>query len=413
MASPVDTTVKLFRDDMVGISGVAALAGVSGRTIAILDLCLVTGTATRNVTSLVVSGGIATITTPTDANNVNMVGSVQLIANVTGGMTGATDLNGEQRIISATATTMTFATAVVNGTATTGSTITTKLAPAGWAKTYTGTNLAEFHIIDVAGSGFYIRVDDTATTTCQVRGYEAMSDVNTGTGAFPTVAESANACFWKKSSTANSTANKWDLCADSRFFVFSPLANSGNAPTNIGQAHYAFGDLVAHKSTDNFATICVGATSDPTGVSKNGNIVFYDQASTMARFARNSTGLGGSSAFFTIPECGMGGSTASGSDDFYGSFPPPDGKMRLSAIAVSDTAAPKVVNTIPRGNVPGFQHIPHSLVYQTYTRGDAVIPNSGPLAGRRLYAMVASANFSDTAATAGGRILIDVSGPWR
>jgi len=169
MASPVDTTVKLFRDDMVGISGVAALAGVSGRTIAILDLCLVTGTATRNVTSLVVSGGIATITTPTDANNVNMVGSVQLIANVTGGMTGATDLNGEQRIISATATTMTFATAVVNGTATTGSTITTKLAPAGWAKTYTGTNLAEFHIIDVAGSGFYIRVDDTATTTCQVR----------------------------------------------------------------------------------------------------------------------------------------------------------------------------------------------------------------------------------------------------
>lgn len=412
MASPVDTTVKLFRDDMVGISGVAALAGVAGRVNAILKLCLVDGSATRNVTSLVVSGGIATITTSTDANNVNMVGSVQLIANVTGGMTGATDLNGEQRIISATATTMTFATAVVDGTATTGSTITTKLAPAGWAQTYTGTNLAEFHIVDPTGSGFYLRVDDTGTTTCQVRGYEAMSDINTGTGAFPTVAESANACYWQKSLTANSTANKWDFFADSRFFIFSPLSSSGNTPTQIGQANYAFGDLVANRSIDVFATMIIGSVAAPSNAASSGSIANYILGSGIARFPRPSSGVGSSSALYLSPEVGLA-ANYSGADLFLGVFPPPDGRMRLAKVLVNEAAAFGGALTAPRASIPGWLHVPQSALYLATQRGDAVIPNDGPLTGRRLYCVGADNNFSSTIASAAGRALVDISGPWR
>ena len=75
-----------------------------------------------------------------------------LVDGVTGSMTA---LNGEQRVTAATATTLQFATAVADGTAT--GTITVKTAPAGWQKLYTGTNKAAFKSLAVESLGMLLR----------------------------------------------------------------------------------------------------------------------------------------------------------------------------------------------------------------------------------------------------------------
>src|SRR5574337_1914064 len=60
-------------------------------------------------------------------------------------------------------------------------------SPAGWAKPYSGTNLAAYRA--ATGNRFYFRVDDSGTVEARISGYETMSDVNTGTGQFPTTAQ--------------------------------------------------------------------------------------------------------------------------------------------------------------------------------------------------------------------------------
>src|SRR5574337_1555206 len=60
-------------------------------------------------------------------------------------------------------------------------------SPAGWVKPYSGTNLAAYRA--ATGNQFYFRVDDSGTVEARISGYETMSDVNTGTGQFPTTAD--------------------------------------------------------------------------------------------------------------------------------------------------------------------------------------------------------------------------------
>ena len=187
MASPVDTSVKFYREDF---PGAPVLNGVAGAAIGLLDACLVTGFGLRTATSVVVSGGVATVTLSSDAKNPALLYSVVLVEGVTGGMT---DLNGEQRVIAANTTTLQFATAVADGTAT--GTITVKTAPAGWEKRFTGTNKAAYRSLAPESLGMHLWVNDAGTTTCNVRGFETMSDVDSGTGHFPTVAESSTGGF--------------------------------------------------------------------------------------------------------------------------------------------------------------------------------------------------------------------------
>ena len=59
MASPVDTSVKHYRSDM---PSAPVLNGVAGSKIAQLEACLCTGYGLKAATSLVVAGGIATLT---------------------------------------------------------------------------------------------------------------------------------------------------------------------------------------------------------------------------------------------------------------------------------------------------------------------------------------------------------------
>lgn len=224
------TTVKWFTSDM---SGAPVLSGTAGALIAVMDATLVTGFGTQTATSLIVASGVATVTVPTTPTAV--ADGVVLIAGAT-----PAGLNGEQRVIATTSNTVTFATALGDQTAT--GTITIKLAPAGWEKVYSGTNLAVYRSPNVTGTRMYLRVDDTGTTSANMRAYESMTDVNTGVDLWMNN-------YWFKSTAASATAVGWQMYADDRTFYL-------RTETGSQDAIYPFGDITPTRANDPFA--CVG-----------------------------------------------------------------------------------------------------------------------------------------------------------
>lgn len=119
-----------------GMAGAPTLPGnTQGAVIGVLDACLVNGFNSQTLTSLVVSGGVATATKTSHGFWDHTV--VQI--------TGATpaDLNGKKRITRVNADSFTFeAVGMANGTAT--GTIIAKMAPGGWTKTTISTNVCYY-----------------------------------------------------------------------------------------------------------------------------------------------------------------------------------------------------------------------------------------------------------------------------
>lgn len=398
MSSPVDTSVKFYRDDF---PGAPVLAGAAGATIGLLDGCLVTGFGLRTATSVVVAGGVATVTLPSEAKNPNLLHSVLLVDGVTGSMTA---LNGEQRVTAASTTTVQFATAVADGTAT--GTITVKTAAAGWEKRFTGTNKAVYCSLAPESLGMHLWVNDAGTTACNVRGFEAMSDVDSGTGAFPTVPDSATGGFWAKSTAINATANRWDFFADSRAFYFCPAMASGATPSYIGQSSYFFGDFVPYKSGDAFSATLFSATNAPYMATNHGSVFVGGSGTNTNRFPRGHSGLGSAVAAFGAPQAGNA-SGISGADAWYGTFPPAaDGALRGVRVHISEGAATGTAAVL-RGHTPGGLYVPQSGLGLTFSRGDTI-----SIAGRRHYCVYAGMNADDTG-TGGGRAFLDITGPWR
>lgn len=407
MASPVDTSVKFYRSDF---PGAPSLSGSAGAFIGLADACLVNGFGLRTATSLVVSGGVATVTLPTDANNGNLLDSVILVAGVTGTLTA---LNGEQRVTEAGTTTLKFATAAADGTA--AGTITVKTAAAGWEKVYSGTNKAAYRSLDVTGTRVFLRVDDSGTTSCRVVGYENMTDVDTGTGAFPTSADMSGGGYWLKSNTENATANRWDLFADRRAFIFSPQASSGASASTSGQSALFFGDFTPFKSVDPYAAGITYGNTLSTSNSRLGSLYDLSAGSNNLRLARSYTGLGSSIQGFLWPESGAVSETSSTSGENYlGAYPSPtDGVLRLSRLTVTQGAAYNNAATVLRGIIPGYLWVPMSNVGSTFQRGDKLV-GAGALTGKKAYCIQTTSSFNIAAGSdLDRRSFVDITGPWR
>ena len=398
MASPVDTTVKFFREDF---PGAPVLNGVAGSLIGLLDACLCTGFGLRSATSLVVSGGVATLTLASDAKNANLLRSVVLVDGVTGALTA---LNGEQKITFASPTELKFATAAADGTAT--GAITVKTAPAGWEKVFPGTNTAGFKSLDPTSRGRHLWVNDSTTIDAKVRGFENMSGVDTGTGPFPTLVELASGGFWSKSIAANAVANRWDLFADSWLCYYCPVSNSGANPLASGQGGYWFGDILPFKSGDAFATSLSAATTAPGGNAANASVFVSAQGGASAtRFPRSYSGLGSAVSAFAVASAGTG---TSGFDPTMGVFPPAtDGGLRLTKIHAMEAAA-SGLGAILRGEMPGVLHSPQTELYKSFQRGDTLV-----FGGRTYYVVQCGGNYGDGPGSAVGRGFVDITGPWR
>lgn len=247
----LDTSVKYFHS---GMAGAPVMSGTIGSLLAVLDACLVNGFGLKTVNSLVVSNNVATAT-------INTGHSAE--ADVVVEIAGATPsgLNGQQKVIAVTSNTVQWETTGIADQTATG-TISLKLAGAGWVKEFSGANLGAYRSPNILGTRMYLRVDDADATFARLIGYETMSDINTGTGLFPSTAQRPGGLYWSKSQVADSTLREWMLIADDRMFYFA-RAHRSDYPE--GYETGAFGDFIPTKSGDAYACVINGTSANNVG----------------------------------------------------------------------------------------------------------------------------------------------------
>jgi len=226
-------------------------------------------------------------------------------------------------------------------------------AAAGWTKPYTGTDLAAY--LQGAGSGFYLRVNDAgpgagAAKEARIIGYETMSDVNTGTGPFPTVAQMANGLFVRKSVAADGTARDWKIFADDRtVYVFA----KSEVAVGVAGTYYAFmfGDFYSVVNSDLYnCMIAARITENSATASVDKLDVLVTDLTTAPSgnfFSRSYLGTGGSITSGKSGNSNIRGSTTG----LLGTLPypnPSDGGLYLSKVWIGDPT------TAPAGSVRGW-----------------------------------------------------------
>lgn len=375
------------------------LNGTAGTLLAVLEALFVTGWGVTTAVSVNVSGGVATATL-----NPGETFDRDAVVLVAGGTPN--ELNGEARVLSSSNTSITWATTAADGAAT--GTITIRYAPqTSWSKVYAATNKAAFRSTHPQSSGHYLRIDDTGTTTARVRGFETMSDVDTGVGPFPTDAQMSGGGYLHKSTAANATAVRYRIFCDERFVIFAIAAGSASIATNRAANARGFGDpIVLSPSGDAWATM-LSANGSSSSVSYAAALEGGSASTSngMCTFPRAVAGLGGSVLGDVLPFTGAV-NTVSGTDTTLGTFPSEvDGRLHHVRTYVKETAAGKPPRAIP----PGVNFIPQSGVSTLIADGD-VLDGSGDLAGRRLLCVSTGSSYTSPPS---GIYLVDLSGPWR
>lgn len=377
--------VKWFDSTM---GGAPVLSGRPGAIIALLDACLINGFNVLTPSSMTVSGGVATVAYSTAHGYLQH----QVIE-----VSGATPdgLNGERRVLSVVdINTITIdATGIADGTAS--GTISTRAAPVGtWEKVYSGTNKAVYRCTDPSSTRLYLRVDDTDPYDALVRGYESMSDVDTGVGEFPTTAQMSSGWSWRKSSSANATARRWRIFSDGRFFHLMARWSSN---TPYGAAWYLFGDIRSYKPGD--AYHCAIGGHLVKGASEPGSsptpAECYGDSNVMS-IARSHAQTGS-------PVYGRrSGSRLCAYFGIYGQpYPSPvDGGLLLHApVHVTEGG----VTSPLRGALPG---VLQPVQTAPLTDG-AVVSDLDGLPGRTI--MLVQIDYNGLQ----GRVAFDITGPWR
>lgn len=390
--------VKYINESM---RGAPVLNGQPGTLIAVLDAFLLTGFGVTTAVSVSVSGGVATATL-----NAGQSFARDVVVLVEGATPAA--LNGEARVLSTSNTSITWATTAPDGAAT--GTITIKVAPVGgWEKKFSATNKAVYRSTDPQASGFCLRVDDTGTIVARVRGYESMSDVDTGIGPFPTDAQISGGGYWWKSVVTTAAAQRYDLFADSRFILLGLAPGSSYASTAVASPLRGFGDPLALRATgDSYSAVLSCQFNAALGADFSSGSFESVRASTSGMFfCRDLSGLGGSINTYSRTYVGTGGSADSGEDATLGSFPSlVDGQLKTSRMYLRVSSA----NVTPRANVPGVLYIPQSGVMATIRARDTLL-GEGDMEGRVLVALNTTINNPYSVPT--GVFLVDASGPWR
>lgn len=398
MTSPVDTTVKFMHSGMTG--ALQGIAGAAGSLNNALKAFLVNGWDTVTLTSLTISGGVATCTFPSLHSAEQE--SVVLIAGVDGGPTGFANLNGEQKVTGKVGSTVTFAAPLVsNGTATGSVAITMKMAPAGWTEAFTGTNVSAFR--PGAGNRQFMRTIDTGTTDMRVIGYENMTAVGTGTGLFPTAAQMSGGVYWRKSETASATLNPYYMFADARTLYVCIVSAAVSDPSYDACYITGFGDFKTWKSSsDPYSTFMHGATAAgwPYGLQYM-NVI---GSTAMMVCPRLHTGSGTSQYLDMLTESG---DTAVSGRGVQGPYPGITDSLFLSKPIVSVSKG----TYGPRGELVGLWYLPQMLNSGAFTKGDLIV-GAGETAGRKL--LVVPGGDSMTTPTVGQyATLFDVTGPWQ
>jgi hypothetical protein len=380
-----DTSVKYFDSTM---AGAPALSNVAGNFISVLSACLVDGFGLVTLTSLVVSGGVATATLP--STPAAKPGCVVLIAGATGDLAA---INGEHKVQTVGTNTVLFdAFGIADGTVT--GTVTLMMAPAGWQKAFSGTNLAAYKSPNPGSTGAYFRINDTGTTNARIVGFETMSDVNTGSGQFPTEAQLAGGGWIPKS---NSGARSWYVIANNRT-VYIGVAPWSTDSIRFGV--FGFGDYSSTKANDAYGAFIFAANGGRETTSLNNvhqPLCGNDSSSFVARFSPrsySSIGIPVALSTFTLYSnlSGMGGLT----------FPNPENNGIIFApIHVTEGGT-------VRGRLAGIFSTPQTTGATALTDG-SLLNETDSIAKFMLYRIC---GMSGTTAPYHGGFFYDLSGPW-
>ena len=123
----------------------------------------------------------------------------------------------------------------------------------GWSKVLDGTaNMAAYRA--TTGNRNYLRVDDRNATRTHLRGYQTMSAISTGTGAFPTTTATPLTDYGLiKGQDASSGAIEYFGVRTNRFLllIVTERADAGFISSTI----YAFGDILSRAVSDAHNTI--------------------------------------------------------------------------------------------------------------------------------------------------------------
>ena len=202
-------------------------------------------------------------------------------------------------------------------------------AGAGWTKPYTGANIAVFRQ-GAGGNGRYIRVwnartgDDPATycMTANVRGYEAMTAVSTGTNPFPTTTQSnSNGLLVRVACSSPSYPTGWIVRATSNWFdvlVFTGyVAPRGANSAPVADSYLSFGAFPSLKSGDTY--------NDFILADANNSYHFYPyvgpSSSFLAYVSRNDLGTVGAKAAAPVPLSACGESYMGAGNPTYFPYP--------------------------------------------------------------------------------------------
>lgn len=381
------------------MTGAPVLSGTAGALRAVLKACMVDGFGAGAVATLTVAAGIATASFA--GAHPYRVGTIAQF----GGATPA-GLNGQKRILSTTASAVTFdATGIADGAAT--GTITHKVAAAGWQELFADsvTNVLCLKPAVVEATGCVLRIDDTGTTSARLRGFESMTSASVGTGLFPTDSQLSGGMWLGKSDAANATARPWRMWASERSVLLwiSPSAAAGNQKT--GQL-YVFGDYASYRSGDAFSCIVTGGTAAGDVSSSiatfTGCLGYGNGSGTPANafVARGPLAVGGS---LNVRKISASNSVAaySGTATYnVNTFPYPnvaDNALRLVPLELHHTQYGLL------GRVPGAYHCAQTLG-DAFGTGD-LVPGEGVFAGKVFMAV-------RVGPLVGGTVFIDTTGPW-
>lgn len=258
----------LLTSDMTGSP---ILTPTNGSVNALLNACLVNGFNTQSVVTATAASGVVTF---------NFASAPGFSANDTVTVAGASNstVNGQFRVQSAASNQVMVAIPGVPDGAV-GGTITLKFSPLGWTRPYSGTGIGCYKQGGAATHKRFVRVyDNTAGASpyaYYIRGYENMTAVSTGTGAFPTTAQVAGngqEHYAASNSSGEAAAfqhRAWVIVGTPRFFVlyaengramYSATPDTLNPVSSVAWSAMSmtmFGELAnVPKPADTYACIC-------------------------------------------------------------------------------------------------------------------------------------------------------------
>lgn len=388
--------VKWFRN---GMTGAPVLNGVVGSLIAVLDACLINGFNLVTLDSLAVAGNVLTGTKAGHGFEIDQV--IVTSANEAA-------LIGEWTVTAVTSSTFTAAAAGVANVAGTG-TLTAKAAPLGWQKVFTGTNKAVYRSTDVTGSRMYLRVDDTAAQVSRVRGYEAMTDIDTGTGPFPTDIQISGGGYWGKSDAANATANNWALFGNSNvFFSQRRYGTSQASGTDTSVALDMFGDFPSLKPGDAYNCLLSCTSSQAQAIAPGYSALSLLSGTATVNLlygARSHTQIGTAISNLALSSNGMGLTVigiSSGAPSLTAAYPSP-----LTNGLFMQKPCMAEGNNVRCLEMPGLFHIVQSLT----SFGHLVKMTAIPGFADRTFVSCHAPNQGAAGASV-GIVAFDITGPW-